>query len=496
MTVVCLGQGELRREHGGGSIPAQRYRYQYTSPADIAGSLAQFDRYTADVYIPADGQRRFVPREEDGRDGYIARAFQIGHSLLTRDRGWSKATFDDYLLGKLAYDWLCHARERLAPRNLTAEELVTPGRLRRDLLRRDALPDELTDGEGESGGSERINQIVAAGVSAAAARGIEQPTETEIMALGLMETTAGRPPLAAQPDQLILLVREALFDFTANEQAIAPDVWNEIGEQFEAAVRNRLDISQERFNSWLYGKRAYMLQTVNKGAELPKTDDRRALVRSAMLHEAWAGFTMVNECLDAFAQAFERALTRPLNDTERKLFRGMYRRQPYFGNFVLPLLLDAQDLVRHAVLDLWDDADRVETIEVFQRMLLYRSQIIPRVREIQRRTRAKGAPLLESSSDEGQTNPQESLWAELTGHILEQRDITCPHCDLPPVCTLIHAKLERQPVTLEVGCSTHGRLRQLKITQDDLTAARDALYGESVSEEGGDRASVASARSI
>lgn len=478
ISVCCLGSSQLCYGRGGSSVSARFDRYRYTSPADIAGSLAEFDRLTMHVYTTNDGIRRFVPREEEGPGVYIARAFQIGHSLLARDRGWSKAKFDDYLMGKLAYDWLCHARQRLKPRKLTAEELVTPGHLRRELLRRDALPDELSDTGDGRGGSERVTQIAAAGAKAAVARGLERPTETEILALGLMDAAAHRPPLNAQPAQVARLVREALVDFGENDEALSPEVWEEISEEFEAAVRDRLWISQEQFNDWLYGKRAYMLQTVEKGAALPPNVDRRDLTRRAMLEEAWRGFTLVSECLDAFAQTFERALTRPLNEMERRWFRNMYRRRPYYGDLVLPLLLDAKDLVEHAVLDLWENPNDPQAIDVFQRMLLYRSQIIPRVRETERLARAKKKVVLESSSPEEVFTSEESRWAELTGHILEKRGITCPDCDLPPICTLARANAQRLPVTLEVGCSTHGPLRSITITQAEFTAAHEALYGE------------------
>lgn len=476
MTVCCLGQTDFR-SRGPAVVTARCDRYEYVAPADIAGSLAQFDRYVANVYTPTDGLRRFLPRPEDGKDGYIARAFQIGLSLLVRDRRWNKATHDDYCVGKLAYDWVCHARERLKPRELSAEELVTPGRLRRDLLRWDALPEELTDGDDGRRGAELVHRIAAAGSAAATTRGIVRPSETEIIAFGLMDAAAARPPMIAEPQQIAVLVRGALFDFNDDEASISSEVWEEIGEQFEAAVRDRLSISQEQFNGWLYGKRAYMLQTVEKAAATAD-DDPRSVVRRAMLEHAWKGFGQVNECLHAFAQAFERAIPRPLNNAERRLYAGMYRSQPYFGNFVLPLLLDAQDLLKYAILDLWETPGDPQAIEVLQRMLLYRSQILPRVREMQRRARAGGGAMLASAPCEDTPAAEDSPWDDLTGHILEQRGIECPDCDRPLTCTTSAANYKRKSFVVDVDCPVHGHHRKLTITRAELLAAHEALQGE------------------
>lgn len=476
MTVYCQGQTELR-SRGPAVITARFDRYRYAAPADIAGSLAQFDQYVANVYTPADGLRRFLPRPEDGKDGYIAHAFQIGLSLLTRDRRWNKATHDDYCVGKLAYDWVCHARERLKPRELSAEELVTPGRLRRDLLRWDALPEELTDGDDGKRGAELVHRIAAAGSAAATKRGIMRPTETELIALGLMDAAAARPPMIAEPQQIAGLVRGALFDFDDDGASISDEVWEEIGEQFEAAVRDRLSISQEQFNGWLYGKHAYMLQTVEKAAA-PADDDPRSLVRRAMLELAWKGFGQVNECLHAFARAFERAISRPLNDAERQLYAGMYQNQPYFGNFVLPLLLDTKDLLKYAILDLWESPGDPQAIEVLKRMLLYRSQILPRVREMQRRARAAGGAMLASATDEETPAAEDSPWDELTGHILEQRGMTCPDCLRQLTCTISPENRNRNSFVVDVGCPEHGRHRELTITRAELMAAHEALQGE------------------
>jgi hypothetical protein len=475
MTVRSLGTTELRRR--GFTAPVTRFdRYDYGSPADIAGSLAEFDRYSAEVYTGTDGVRRFLPRQEEGVEGFIARAFQIGHSLLCREHRWDKPTFDDYCVGKLSFDWARHARERLKPRQLSAEELVVPGRLRRDLLRSDALPDELAEGSDVPRGSAFVNRITTAGIAAAAARGSKRPSETELIALGLMDAAAERPPLVADAAQMAGLVRGALFDFADDVETVSPAAWGEIAAEFEVAVRSRLDISRQQFNDWLYGKRAYMLQTVEK-AVTPDDDDPRSLVRRAMLEQAWRGFGQVNECLDAFARTFERAILRPLNERERRLYGVMYRRQPYFGGFVLPLLLDAGDLLKYAVLDLWEEPDGASKIEVVKRMFLYRGEILPRVREMQRRARAAGGALVESSTDEPAPLAPCSEWDELTGHILELRGIECPDCDAQLVCTAAKTQRTRSAVVVDVGCPEHGPRQRLTITHAELSAAREALRG-------------------
>jgi len=479
ISVTCLGPSELRLKGRAASVPAKLDRYTYQAPSSIAGSLANFDRYTAEVYTPLDGRRRFVPRPEEGLEGYIARGFQIGHSWLTHRRGWSKETFDDYLFGKLAYDWACHARERMAPRNLTAVDLVTPRHLLAILGRRDALPDELTAGADDGRGSDLVNRVACAGVAAAAARGMERAGETETLALGLMAFAAEKPPLGATPAQIAMLVREALFDF-GDDADVTTKMWEEAAEQFERSVRDRLHVSQEKFNAWLYGKRAYMLQTLEKDADrtlFPATGDRRALMRRAMLDQAWKGFGQVSECLDAFAQIFERAILRPLSEPERRQFGIMYRRRPYFGDFVLPLLLDAKDLLEHAVRDLWDTPDDSQAIEILPRLLLYRSQIIPRLRETQRIARAFKNSAAQEAIEEDKACPEESLWEKLTGQILESRGIRCPECPTPLICRRTENSTTRSP-TISVGCEAHDYVLQLTIAPSEWRAAYEAVYGE------------------
>jgi hypothetical protein len=475
LTVRSLGNTELVRRRF--TAPVARFdRYDYRAPADIAGSLAEFDRYSAEVYTGTDGVRRFLPRPEDGLEGYIARAFQIGHSLLCRERRWDKQTFDRYCFGKLAFDWVRHARERLKPRRLTTEELVVPGRLRRDLLRRDALPDELADGDDRVRGAELVCRIAAAGAAAATTRGLDRPSETTVIALGLMDAAAGRPPLVPDAGQMAGLVRGALFDFDDDEDTISPEVWEEIGVEFEGGVRDRLHISQEQFNRWLYGEQAYMLQTVEKAAA-PEVDEPRSFVRRAMLENAWRGFGQVSECLDAFARTFERAMLRPLNEREHRLYGVMYRRQPYFGGFVLPLLFDTADLLKYPVLDLWESPEDDRKIAVLQRMLLYRSEIVPRVREMQRRSRAAGGALVGSSSEERAVDDGASTWDLLMRRVLDERGIECSDCDERLICRVAKVTGDRSSFTVEVDCPLHGHLCRLKITAAEMTAAREALQG-------------------
>lgn len=113
ITARYVEETTLQSSRGKIALPVRHYVYEYTAPADIRGTLKQFNKLSFDVYVLRDGRRRFAPRFAGEIENYIGRAFQIGHSLLDRDLNWDRATFDDYLVGKLAYDWLRRVRERL-----------------------------------------------------------------------------------------------------------------------------------------------------------------------------------------------------------------------------------------------------------------------------------------------------------------------------------------------------------------------------------------------
>ena len=155
----------------------------------------------------------------------------------------------------------------------------------------------------------------------------------------------------------------------------------------------------------------------------------------------------------------------------------MYRRQACYGGFVLPLLLDVGDLLKHAVLDLWERPDDPQTQDVFQRLLLYRSQILPRVREMQRVARAD-LPLRENVATEAAGFVQESAWEELTAHILERRGVKCPQCDAQLVCTVGAGRKSTSTVNVEVACPVHGPLPSVRIATAEFVAAHAALQGE------------------
>lgn len=479
ITVKCLGETECRsRCRRGPGIRVRHDEYEWTPPADLPGPLPDHGKFKFDVYTADDKIRRFVPR--DGFRLAVARGFQIGHSLLARERSFDWPKWCHYLVAKLAFDRLSHVQERLS-RAFRSGSSLTTSKLARALVgTSDILPEDL--GFTGSGLGEKwwASDVLKYGDEAARADGIEAPTVSQQIVYGLLAAAMRNPLVSLPPAKIEALVQMSLYDFSRVGPRTTAELQQEVWNRFHDLVREHLYEDQETFQRWLAGGHSNLPKAVATKAGQAKLDP--TIVRRALLDIGWRAYPMVAECLEEFAKAFSRALVRPLSRAERSYFSAIYYRQPSYGGLVLPLLLDRSELIQPIVVQLWEDPENTKLVGALHRMLWYYSDMARRSREADRLAKQNVAQTkITQGEDASETKERPVVSSCLSGafrELLERREIRCPICGQGAMGELSDGQFEEgQPIKIFATCADHNWSTVLEVTWNELAAVIHQLAG-------------------
>lgn len=478
VSVLCRGQTEIRSRRPNSSAIAVRHdRYIWRAPRDAREPLPIDRSVRFDVYTAADGIRRFVPCPEDGLDGYVARAFQYGHSLLARDRNFDWCRWCEYLVGKLAYDRLLHVQERVRRTFNSADSLKIETTFREPMGRSNLLPEKLGRSAAGAGQSWTIDRLLDEGRRAAQEDGVQSPTGADAVNYGLFAAARLNPLRIGERRQVSALMRMALYDFSHIESQITPAEREEVWQRFHDLIRLHLNDELEIFQGWLAGGSSNVIKAIanqrdGSGQRMPQPVVKRAL------HDlGWRGYERVAECLEVFARAFARSLQGRLRQQELRYFQAMYYRQEYLGGLPLVLMMDRSAQIQPAVARLWEQPEDADTIGALHQVLRWYAEMVPLRREADRLAKpgAQGQPscLLPLDEEICPTIGNGPSADELFRHLLERRRLRCSQCDESPHAILATEDIQSgSPIRLQIRCETHGDVGIVEIPWDELEATR------------------------
>lgn len=484
-TINVLPQGETQvgpSRHGSTIVPVRHDRYVWRAPRDLPGPLPSDRSVRLDVYTARDGIRRFVPCPEDGLDGFVARAFQYGHSLLARDRNFDWERWCDYLIGKLAYDRLLRVQERVRRTFHTADSLQIGRGLRDWLGYASVLPDHIGRTASGAGKPWSVNHLLEEGRRAARELGISTPTEADAVTYGLYAAARLNPLRIPDRDQVSSLMRMALYDYSRIESRVSDAEREEVLLRFRDLIREHLHDERQQFWGWFAGGHSNLIKAIANRRDSSGRKLSPAVVKRALHDLGWRGYQQVGECIEAFARAFARALPLPHRAQEIAYLEALYCRQDYLGGLPLVLVMERQALIRPAVLELWENPADEATIGALHQALSYFTEMVEVSRKADR-TQKQNVPGLcihDGTSDlerSGETDGPSAQ--EVFQHLIELHRISCPQCERSPTGTLASTDIRPEsPVQLDVRCDVHGLIRILEIPWAELTATRAIFEDE------------------
>ena len=483
MDVKVLGESTLGRARSAVEpVRVRRDRYTWKAPRDLPGPLPHDRSVGMDVFTADDGVRRFLPCPDDGLDGYIARAFQYGHSLLARDRNFTRDKWCDYLVAKLAFDRLNRVKVRMTRMLKSSADLSIHKALRSFLGEANILPRDLGLSASGKGRYWSVDKLLSEGRQAAQDSGLTSPSESEAISFGLFEA-ALRNPLQVAEGEAESLVRMSLYDFSRSGSRASEADRAEVWQRFHDLIRQHLEEDRARFNAWLAGGHSNLLKSIANlgGASGRKLE--RTVVNRAMLDLGWRGYLLVGECLEAFARAFSKALLRPLSPREQSYFQAMYYRQPYLGGLPLTLVMLRKNQIQPAIVRLWEQPGDEQLIGALHQVLRYYTEMIPLRREADRLAKKPGQRIRELKPELADLVPaagaNSSLLDEVFQDLIERRGLACPRCTKPLLGNLSKDGFqEGQSFQLEVQCEDHGLMDTVEVSWDELQASR-ALFIDS-----------------
>ncbi|HEY1600290.1 MAG TPA: hypothetical protein VGG64_11850 [Pirellulales bacterium] len=459
------------------SIVVRHERYTWTPPTDLRlGEAPDGGRITLDAFTGTNGIRRFLPRSEEGIAGYLARAFQAGHSLLARDLEFDRDSWNRYLLSKLLFDRMQHVQERVKRRFRSAGDLQIRTTQRAGVGFDDVLPDDIgldLQGKGQRWG---VDQLITEGRAAAGTDTLRSCTEAEAIAYGLLAAARQRP-LQRPTDKVSPLIRMALFDLSRSATSVSKAERDDVWQRFSRAVHSHRANEGTTFNDWFVGGHGNLVRSLANqagGEELDVT-----VVRRALLDLGWQAYHVVGECVEAFAQSFAQALPDPLGTQEHAQFEAIFCQQEHFGGLPLVLLMDRSDLLKPIVLQLWDEGPSEELVGALHTVLAWHDVIASRRRETDRVAKRSIREVRVPVPEGTQQSSSDPAVQNIFRHLFELHDVTCAACAGTLHGELSDDAVQGEPLTIIARCEVHGQVDKLDILWDQFVhAAREVRDAE------------------
>jgi hypothetical protein len=441
------------------------------------------------VYTGSDGIRRFIPREKDGIPGYVARAFQYGHSLLARERHFDWNRWCYYLVAKHAFDRLEHVQERIETTFASSDALNVRKTLRAIMGYDDVLPDHVGRPADDVGGRWSVADLLKEGRRAAVEVGVTKPSDAETIAYGLLEA-AKLNPVCLPDAEVETLVRMSLYDFSRSGSKVSAEETEQVWQRLHDWIRNHLYDEREQFKKTFFGKGSNLVRAIANQARAEGGKLSRPVVKRALHDLGWRGYRLVGECLETFARAFSRALPKPLSDREHAYFQAMYYRQAYLGGLPLALVMERRNFVQPAIVQLWENPGDKALTGALHQLLRYYSEMVPIYREAERLKKRVPAGFKSGAFKPGTEgliaarDGDRSLLDLAYGELIERHGIECRACHKAPRGRLILDRFrEARSFMLEAICEEHGPIQSVEIAWEEIQSLRPLFMDQPRSDE-------------
>lgn len=328
--------------------------------------------------------RRFTVPPGLSKSNWILFASLGGHAILRHLHPTSREQHSGYHAMRLIYQLAPRLRENLVRGFRRLEDLYIPRPARiGDEIH--ILPDDMR--LNTQGGDHRwtVPQLAAAGREAAADVEIADPTEDDIIRLGVWAAARRRPIDVGElsVSEAAALVRLALFDLGPADEVVAPPIAEEVvGRLVDALEKHRNDTT-EQFHQWFLEEFDNIVHQISKRRR-PGGKIERLVVRQAVLESIFKSMRYVGDCVHLQAQAFADACRPRLSRPEGAAFSALYERQPYLGDMPLILLHEHLPFAREAVHELISNPTDPQRAGVFLRVLQIHAEMVRNKRKSER----------------------------------------------------------------------------------------------------------------
>lgn len=441
-------------------------------PYQIACQLPDSFSWTLHCMIDKGGFRRFYPAKPC--KVFVFEASLVGHAILA-DRG-KVAQDSNFSLheARLFNQFSRCTREYLG-------ETIKLGRLlnispagRPDAGTKDILPNDLELGATGSGQQRQVLLFKERGIEEAQSAGIAHPTPDQIAWYGLYDA-ALKAPLPATQAETEDLLKLAFYTLGPDAAKVVPAAVDYVTKHVRASLKDHIDDSTEGFDRWIEDPKANLLSRLAKRKDCRWS---REELRRAMLELGWRSFRMLAQCTDACMKAFVASLPQPLTTEEKKLFARTYLAHRDFGGIPLVLLHDRFEVIKPAVLGIWNKPGSRKAVGVLRRLVWYYAEIVANRRAGDRQYKRRSSQKNEDDRpavdlplfEEAQATPHEadSEFKQIALRIARDNGHSCNFEGIPWDARLVDEG--PRGVIIDITCPVRGFGETLSVSKETFAA--------------------------
>jgi hypothetical protein len=375
--------GRIEVTPGGGAVTIHRW----VPPLTLAAELPP--GFTFPLRCVADGQvRRFYPVNE-GESRHVANAFAGGLAILGRVKNFTPERRSEYRMMWLLLQRLRDGRDQLRNKLATSASLLRRKSVRGLEAVSTILPESVGKGTAAPEGKTwSLGTLLDEGRREAERRGLADPAEDELIALGLFRA-ASLDPLHAREEEVPGLVRMALYSQPEGDPP-SKDVEEEVIGRAMDAIKPHLGDDTADFNGWFVGWTESFVRTIAKRKRALFKELKTAVVRRVLADQGWLAHSYVGDCLHVMLHCFRRLLPVPLSETETRIFERMHLRQPCFGGLPAALLSARFPLLTPVLTDVFEDPDNRVAVAIMHRILQYYEEMATSRRALDSQAKRRG----------------------------------------------------------------------------------------------------------
>lgn len=423
--------------------------------------------------------REFRPPPELGPHGWIVLASVGGHAMLRHLHPATGEQHFSYHAMRLVYQLAPRLREHLIRgfRRLNDLYIPRPARVGGEI---NVLPDDIgLDARGR-GHHWTVPQLADAGRATATDLGMENPSDEQVIRLGIWAAAQKRPIDVRQLpiDEATALVRIGLFDFGPADEKLDPAIADEAVGRLIDALEKHEDDTTNQFHRWFFDEFDNIVHQISK-RKRPGGAIARAVVRQAILEWVFKSFRYVGDCVDLQAKAFADACRPKLIRPERAAFAAYYERQPYLGDMPLILLHEQLPIAREAVSDMINNPGNPQKAGVLLRVLQFHADMVRKKRESERqdkrlrahrnRQNKAAATVSLDKAAEIRAASGTDLFQEIAAELRERRGTKCAcRTTAEWVAELDEAKPKGNQVIIIDCCTDCGHKEVYRTTVEEL----------------------------
>jgi hypothetical protein len=428
------------------------------------------------------GQRQLSPH--DGRLKFILGASVGGQALLRQLQEGDKEVHFSYGAMRLLYQKAPLMPEFVNRALQRIEDLYIP-RAARVADEIDVLPDTIGHYGNGPGHRWTVGQLVAHGRDAAAAAGVESPSDEEIIRFGLL-AAARRNPIDIQQldaDEATGLLRLILFGLGPCPDKISDITTDEVVGRLLDAVEKHIDHSTEDFDSWFFEEADNVVHQISK-RKRPGGEIERVIVRQVMLETVFRAYRYVGDCVDLQAKAMADAMKPKLDADERAAFGAIYEKSSYLGDIPLLFLYDQFPLAPEAFSEVLENPSDAAAAGTLLRVLQFQAEMVGKKRASERRyqkqrhhrNQKNASAVVFALIEDPATSACSPLWQVIAGELRERRGAKCD-CGTTKdwYAEIDQTRTKKKTVAIIDTCATCGHRETCTATLDKIRKAANAI---------------------